>query len=103
MLKKWNNNLLVKPISDDIIMLYWFWRQYKRYNSDRSKSQFDLIYESNKVKIYMNGRYNGQTKAEYHKNFKRVSDIVDKSSGECIQPRSSRFPQRIELLMSGRQ
>ena len=29
-----------------------------------------------------NGRYNGQTKAEYHKNFKRVSDIVEKSAGD---------------------
>lgn len=26
-----------------------------------------------------NGRYNGQTKAEYQKNFKRVRDIVDKT------------------------
>ncbi len=26
--------------------------------------------------------YNGQTKAEYHKNYKRVSDIVEKSAGD---------------------
>lgn len=29
--------------------------------------------------------YNGQTKAEYYKNYKRVSDIVDKSNGDKDQ------------------
>lgn len=29
----------------------------------------------------MNGSYNGQTKAEFQKNFKRVKDIVTKSAG----------------------
>lgn len=29
-----------------------------------------------------NGRYKGQTKAEFQKNFKRVSDIIDKSAGD---------------------
>jgi hypothetical protein len=27
-------------------------------------------------------KYNGQTKAEYQKNFKRVADIIDKSDGD---------------------
>ena len=27
------------------------------------------------------GKYNGQTKSEFDKNFKRVQDIVDKSAG----------------------
>ena len=27
------------------------------------------------------GKYNGQTKAEFDKNYKRVKDIVDKSAG----------------------
>ncbi len=30
----------------------------------------------------MNGRYNGQTKTEYHKNYTRVKDIMDKSAGD---------------------
>lgn len=30
----------------------------------------------------MNGRYNGQSKAEYQKNFKRVADIISKSAGD---------------------
>jgi len=29
-----------------------------------------------------NGRYNGQTKTEYHKNYIRVKDIIDKSAGD---------------------
>jgi hypothetical protein len=28
------------------------------------------------------GQYNGQTKAEYQKNFKRVNDIITKSLGD---------------------
>ncbi len=28
------------------------------------------------------GKYNGQTKTEYEKNYKRVRDIVDKSNGD---------------------
>lgn len=30
----------------------------------------------------MNGKYNGQTKTEYQKNFKRVADIIEKSAGD---------------------
>lgn len=30
----------------------------------------------------MNGRWNGQTKAEFAKNYKRVKDIFDKSAGD---------------------
>lgn len=30
----------------------------------------------------MNGQYNGQTKLEYHKNYKRVADIIEKSAGD---------------------
>lgn len=30
----------------------------------------------------MNGRWNGQTKAEFAKNYKRVKDIIDKSDGD---------------------
>lgn len=30
----------------------------------------------------MSGTYNGQSKSEYQKNFKRVKDIVEKSAGD---------------------
>lgn len=30
----------------------------------------------------MNGKYNGQTKSEFDKNYKRVKDIVEKSGGD---------------------
>jgi GH15 family glucan-1,4-alpha-glucosidase len=32
--------------------------------------------------MFMSGRWNGQTKAEFAKNYKRVKDIVDKSAGD---------------------
>jgi CRISPR/Cas system-associated exonuclease Cas4 (RecB family) len=34
------------------------------------------------------GRWNGQTKTEYEKNFKRVKDIVDKSEGDIEKAKS---------------
>lgn len=30
----------------------------------------------------MNGKYNGQTKAEYLKNYKRVNDMITKAPGD---------------------
>lgn len=35
----------------------------------------------------MNGKYNGQTKAEYLKNYKRVNDMLSKSNDEDVQVR----------------
>lgn len=34
------------------------------------------------------GRWNGQTKTEYQKNFKRVKDIVEKSGGDIEKAKS---------------
>lgn len=36
----------------------------------------------------MTGRYDGQSKTEYSKNFKRVTDIITKSSGDVEKARS---------------
>lgn len=35
----------------------------------------------------MNGKYNGQTKSEYLKNYKRVNDMLSKSNDEDVQVR----------------
>ena len=35
----------------------------------------------------MNGKYNGQTKSEYLKNYKRVNDMLSKSNDEDAQVR----------------
>ena len=34
------------------------------------------------INIKMAGSYNGQSKAEFAKNFKRVKDIITKSEGD---------------------
>lgn len=33
----------------------------------------------------MNGKYNGQTKSEYLKNYKRVNDMISKAPGDSEQ------------------
>lgn len=70
---------------DDRLMsdLYWFWSKYKNTKrSVRFDSQFNKMLAIFEIKYsHMTGRYNGQTKAEFDKNYKRVQDIVEKSSG----------------------
>ena len=39
---------------------------------------FDIL----KTRYMMSGKWNGQSKAEFEKNFKRVTDIVEKSAGD---------------------
>lgn len=34
------------------------------------------------AKMTMTNLYNGQTKSEYQKNYKRVADIIEKSAGD---------------------
>jgi hypothetical protein len=69
--------------------LYWFWSKicfYKKVNGqspDRIESQFNKMLAILEVKYpHMSGRWNGQTKTEFEKNYKRVQDIVDKSAGD---------------------
>lgn len=82
---------------DERINCYWFWfrGRIKReriegqlvdslineWSGIRFKNGFNLCFDVLNEK-YMNGRYNGQTKAEFDKNFKRVSDIWVKSDGD---------------------
>jgi len=76
---------------DDSLMqdLYWFWSKYCHYKlidgvvPDRITKQFDIMLGILEVKYSdMSGRWNGQTKTEFEKNYKRVQDIVDKSAGD---------------------
>jgi len=69
--------------------LYWFWSKicfYKKVNGqspERIESQFNKMLAILEVKYpHMSGRWNGQTKTEFEKNYKRVKDIVDKSAGD---------------------
>ena len=58
--------------------------KYKEYRGERIKRQFYLIFEMKltEINIKMAGSYNGQSKAEFAKNFKRVKDIITKSEGD---------------------
>lgn len=52
------------------------------WKSERQKVIFYKMFEIFEIKYTMSGRWNGQTKSEFDKNFKRVSDIVAKSDGD---------------------
>lgn len=58
--------------------------QYKEYRGERMKKQFYLMLKIKQQEIYikMAGTYNGQSKAEFAKNFKRVKDIITKCDGD---------------------
>ena len=50
---------------------------------ERFESQFNRMLAILEVKYpHMSGKWNGQTKSEFEKNYKRVKDIVDKSAGD---------------------
>jgi len=81
----------------DLMDLYYFWYKYQlmnRYNlkdlqwrGERSKKQFELMLECKLIELrlmpkHQTAAYNGQTKAEYTKNFTRVKDIMTKSDGD---------------------
>jgi hypothetical protein len=75
---------------DDSLMsdLYWFWYKYVHYKNgkglpERFESQFNIMLSKLETKYpHMSGKWNGQTKTEFEKNYKRVKDIVDKSAGD---------------------
>lgn len=58
--------------------------KYKEYRGERAKKCFYLMFEIKltEINIKMAGSYNGQSKAEFAKNFKRVKDIITKSEGD---------------------
>ena len=79
----------------DLTDLYYFWFKYqisnkysllKEYKGERPKKQFELMLECKQIELELmpkqQGTYNGQTKAEYTKNFTRVKDIMTKSDGD---------------------
>jgi hypothetical protein len=56
--------------------------QIQMWKSERQKVLFYKMFDIFLIKYTMSGRWNGQTKSEFDKNFKRVSDIVAKSDGD---------------------
>jgi uncharacterized protein YukE len=81
--------MIIKRDDELLQDLYWFWSKicfYKKVNGqspERIESQFNIMLAILEVKYpHMSGKWNGQTKAEFEKNYKRVKDIVDKSAGD---------------------
>jgi uncharacterized protein YukE len=81
--------MIIKRDTELLQDLYWFWSKicfYKKVNGqspERIESQFNIMLAILEVKYSdMSGKWNGQTKSEFEKNYKRVKDIVDKSAGD---------------------
>ena len=82
--------MIIKRDDELMTNLYWFWDKYVHYKTkslrgmpERFESQFNKMIAIFEVKYSdMSGRWNGQTKVEFEKNYKRVQDIVDKSAGD---------------------
>lgn len=79
----------------DLTDLYYFWYKYqqsnkysllKEYKGRQHKKHFNLMLECKLIMIETmpkhTGDYNGQTKAEYTKNYTRVRDIFTKCAGD---------------------
>ena len=81
--------MIIKRDDDFMNGLYWFWYKYVHYKTkslrgmpERFESQFNKMLAILEVKYpHMAGKWNGQTKSEFEKNYKRVKDIVDRSEG----------------------
>jgi len=105
-MEKWSNIFYSDFLEAERKNCYWFW--FKGKITKRKNRDTGEIYEQNLsgkcewngirlqngfnhcfdilTKEYMRGlkegKYNGQTKSEFEKNYKRVDDIVSKSGGE---------------------
>ena len=98
-MEKWSNNFYSEFLEIERTNCYWFWFKGKFDRRDKETGQIiekiKLVNEWEGIRLkngfyncfnlliekYM-GKWNGQTKSEFEKNYKRVKDIVDKSSGD---------------------
>lgn len=105
-MKKWNNIQFFEFLEEERLNCYWFWfkgkitRQRNKetgevfeqnltstgiWNGQRLRNGFYNCFDKlieNYMRGLKEGKYNGQTKTEFEKNYKRVADIVSKSGGE---------------------
>lgn len=54
----------------------------REWNGIRLKNAFYNMLDILSTKYTMSGKWNGQSKAEFEKNFKRVADIQEKAAGD---------------------
>lgn len=99
-MKKWNDFELTDYLREERMNCYYFWLKGKitqrfgevygkiyeqnlagkcEWNGIRFKNGFNTIFNIFVIKYTMGGKWNGQSKAEYEKNYKRISDIVTKT------------------------
>jgi hypothetical protein len=90
-------------LSEERLDCYWFWFKGKitrkmdrltdaiyeqnlagslEWNGIRLKNGFYNMLDILSTKYTMSGKWNGQSKAEFEKNFKRVADIQEKAAGD---------------------
>ena len=102
-MKTWSKSQFNDFLREERMNCYWFWvkgkinrhrdnwdiietvNQFGQWNGIRFQngfsSCFDILTEKYMEGLKL-GKYNGQTKSEFQKNYKRVKDIVDKSAGD---------------------
>jgi hypothetical protein len=99
-MRKWNDFELADYLRDERSDCYYFWFRGKitrkmdrlteqvyeqslagkcEWNGIRHMNAFNTVFGIFVIKYTMGGKWNGQSKAEYDKNYKRISDIVAKS------------------------
>jgi hypothetical protein len=100
-MRKWNDFELTDYLREERMNCYYFWSKGKitrkkshegiyeqnlagtcEWNGIRLKNGFNIIFNRFLIKYTMEGKWNGQSKAEYLKNYKRIEDIISKSDGD---------------------
>jgi hypothetical protein len=102
-MEKWNINNFGDYLKEERQNCYWFWFKGKikrtfccetgliidntlpYWNGIRFRNGFNNCFDIltyNYMRGLKEGKYNGQTKSEFEKNYKRVKDIIDKSAGD---------------------
>jgi hypothetical protein len=71
---------------NDLINLYWFWSKTQHRNKKGEvSSRSILLFETYLKTVVLTMKYNGQSKAEFNKNYKRIADIIEKSDDQTRQ------------------
>ena len=102
---KWSNPQFQVYLEEERLNCYWFWFKGKitrrknidgeiyeqnlsgkcEWNGIRLQNGFNHCFNiltNSYMRGLKEGKYNGQTKSEFDKNYKRVKDIFDKSGGD---------------------
>jgi hypothetical protein len=71
---------------NDLSNLYWFWSKTQHRNKKGEvNSRSILLFETYLKTVVLTMKYNGQSKAEFNKNYKRIADIIEKSDDQTRQ------------------